>query len=267
MIGWVLPSPACATTGISTSYLTAMAAMAGMRSGSCGMGTPTSSSISVPRALDRRERLPAGLDEHLALVGVVGDEHVERAGRDAGRLHGGDLLAARTGRGVRLGHQQRAGRAVESHRPVVLDGVDRRVVHQLQHRRAQRRRGSARRRGPRRRRRRTWRPSSSARACAGTSRRIARVTMPSVPSLPTNSLSRLSPATSLMRLPPSGHERAVGEDDVEAEHVVGGDAVLDAAQAAGVGGDVAADRADLVRRRVRRVPEPVLGGGEPSRRG
>ena len=56
-----------------------------------------------------------------------------------------------------------------------------------------------------------------------------------------------------------GDQGAVGEHDVEAEHVVGGDAVLHAAQAAGVGREVAADRADLVRRRVGRVPEPVLG--------
>ncbi len=40
-------------------------------------------------------------------------------------------------------------------------------------------------------------------ACAGTSRRIARVTTPRVPSLPTNSFSSDSPATSLIRLPPS----------------------------------------------------------------
>ena len=38
---------------------------------------------------------------------------------------------------------------------------------------------------------------------AGISRRMARVTMPSVPPLPTNSLTRESPATSLIRLPPS----------------------------------------------------------------
>ena len=37
----------------------------------------------------------------------------------------------------------------------------------------------------------------------GTNRRIARVTMPSVPSLPTKSLVSDSPATSLIRLPPS----------------------------------------------------------------
>ena len=40
-------------------------------------------------------------------------------------------------------------------------------------------------------------------ACAGISRRIARVTIPSVPSLPTNSFSSDSPATSLNRFPPS----------------------------------------------------------------
>ena len=58
-----------------------------------------------------------------------------------------------------------------------------------------------------------------------------------------------------------GDQGAVGEHDVEAEHVVGGDAVLHAAQAAGVGRDVAADRADLVRAGVRRVPEALRGGG------
>ena len=98
-------------------------------------------------------------------------------------------------------------------------------------------------------------------AWAGTSRRIARVTMPRVPSLPTKSLSSDSPATSLIRLPPRRDQRAVGEHDVQAEDVVGGDAVLHAAQPARVGGDVAADRADLERRRVGRVPQAVLGGG------
>ena len=96
--------------------------------------------------------------------------------------------------------------------------------------------------------------------CAGTSLRIARVTMPSVPSLPTNSLSSDSPATSLIRSTSQRHQRAVRQHHVEPEHVVGGDAVLHAAQPARVGGDVAADGADLVRRRVGRIPEAVLGG-------
>ena len=54
------------------------------------------------------------------------------------------------------------------------------------------------------------------------------------------------------------HRGAVGEHHLQAEHVVGGDAVLHAAQPAGVGGDVPADAADLVGRRVRRVPQAVL---------
>ena len=95
---------------------------------------------------------------------------------------------------------------------------------------------------------------------AGISRSTTRVITPRVPSLPTNSLVSDSPATSLSRGPPSSHRGAVGEHDGQPEHVVGRDAVLHAAQPAGVGGDVAADRADLERRRVGRVPEPVLRG-------
>src|SRR4029453_6254513 len=45
----------------------------------------------------------------------------------------------------------------------------------------------------------------------------------------------------------------------ESQHVVGGDAVLPPAQATGVRCDVAADRADLIRGRVRRIPQTVLG--------
>ena len=39
--------------------------------------------------------------------------------------------------------------------------------------------------------------------CGGTSRSVTSVTTPSVPSLPTNSFVKLSPATSLSRGPPS----------------------------------------------------------------
>ncbi len=96
--------------------------------------------------------------------------------------------------------------------------------------------------------------------CAGTSRRIARVTIPSVPSLPTKSLRQGQPRDVLDPLAAEGDQGAVGEHHVEPEHVVGGDAVLHAAQAAGVRRDVAADGADLERRGVGRIPEPVLRG-------
>ena len=49
------------------------------------------------------------------------------------------------------------------------------------------------------------------------------------------------------------HDRAVGEHDLQAAHVVGREAVLEAVRAAGVLGHVAADRAHDLRRRVGRV--------------
>ena len=53
-------------------------------------------------------------------------------------------------------------------------------------------------------------------------------------------------------------QRAVGERDLQAEHVVAGDAVLQAARAAGIGGDVAAERAFLEAGRVGRIKKSEL---------
>jgi aerobic-type carbon monoxide dehydrogenase small subunit (CoxS/CutS family) len=52
------------------------------------------------------------------------------------------------------------------------------------------------------------------------------------------------------------HELAVGQHRLDAEHVVDGETVLEAVRAAGVLGDVAADRADLLARRIGRVVVP-----------
>ena len=54
-------------------------------------------------------------------------------------------------------------------------------------------------------------------------------------------------------------ELAVGQDDVGGKHVVDREAVLQAVRAARVLGDVAADRADLLARRIGRVVEAVGG--------
>ena len=57
------------------------------------------------------------------------------------------------------------------------------------------------------------------------------------------------------------HDLAVGRDQRQPEHVVDGEAVLEAVRAARVLRDVAADRRDLVRGGVGRVEEAHGGGG------
>ena len=66
------------------------------------------------------------------------------------------------------------------------------------------------------------------------------------------------------RLAAEPHDLAVGQHDLEPEHVIRGDAVLQAVRPAGVLGDVAADRARLLARRIGRVVEPV--GATPRER-
>ena len=59
---------------------------------------------------------------------------------------------------------------------------------------------------------------------------------------------------------PGHHDRPVGEDDAGAADVVDREPVLQAVRAAGILGDVAADRAGDLRRRVRRVEQSVRAG-------
>ncbi len=61
--------------------------------------------------------------------------------------------------------------------------------------------------------------------------------------------------------PPQPDHLAAAGDHLQPQHVVAGDAVLDAAHPAGVGGDVAAYGRPGGAGRVRRVPQPVLGAG------
>ena len=60
---------------------------------------------------------------------------------------------------------------------------------------------------------------------------------------------------------------AVGQHDLQPDHVVGGEAVLEAVRAAGVLGDVAADRADDLAGRVGRVEEVGADRGRDGRVG
>ena len=61
-----------------------------------------------------------------------------------------------------------------------------------------------------------------------------------------------------VRAPAQSQHSAVREDHLQAEHVIAGDAVLEAARAAGVGDDVAANRIVRPAGRVRRIEEPQL---------
>ena len=83
-------------------------------------------------------------------------------------------------------------------------------------------------------------------------RSVASVTIPRVPSAPTSAASRSYPGGSAAG-PPRSTTVAVGEDHARGEDVVRREAVLQAVRAAGVLGDVAADRADALRRRIGRV--------------
>ncbi len=74
-------------------------------------------------------------------------------------------------------------------------------------------------------------------------------------------LGQAQPGNVLQTGPTEPDRGAVGQHHLNAKYVVGGDAVFHAAQPAGVGRDVAADAADLIRRRVGRVPQAVLGDG------
>ncbi len=74
-----------------------------------------------------------------------------------------------------------------------------------------------------------------------------------MPSEPTKTPSRSGPLV----VARERDERAVGEDDVGCEHVVDREAVLQAVRSTRVLGDVAADRADLLARRIRGVVVPA----------
>ena len=107
----------------------------------------------------------------------------------------------------------------------------------------------------------------------GTTRSVILVATPSVPSEPTNApeqvVARRVDALAAAEL----HDLAVGQHDLEPGHVVRREAVLEAVRAAGVLGDVAADRADDLGRRVGRVvvrrarpPRRPRGWSRPARR-
>jgi hypothetical protein len=69
---------------------------------------------------------------------------------------------------------------------------------------------------------------------------------------------QVEPALVLLRPSPHPHQRAVGEGDLQAEHVVARHAILQAARSARVRRDVAAERTFLQARRVGRIKQTEL---------
>ena len=98
--------------------------------------------------------------------------------------------------------------------------------------------------------------SSSTRRGIGSSRTVTSTTTPSMPSEPTTSASRPRPGAS-PDLRAERQQLAVHRDELDREHVVDRQAVLQAMHATGILGDVAADRARDLRRRIGRVIQAV----------
>ena len=211
--------------------------------------------------LDGGEVQAPGLHEHLALLGVVGAEDLLGAGHLAGR--GRPRPPRRRGRPPGASLWMRRSAPASRSRPIGRKSSTALIEAWSISSTSEAR---------------TVRPSSMTAAaaaatvgkvattvdvgaCAGTSRRIGPGDDAEGALRADEELEQRQAGDVLDPLAAEGDQGAVGEHDVEAEHVVGGDAVLHAAQAAGVGGDVAADRADLERAGVRRVPEAVLGRG------
>ena len=159
---------------------------------------------------------------------------------------------------VGLDDQHRGRAPVEAHLRHVLDGVDGWAVHELQHRRPHPAGNGERGVG--------GVVEGGEGGHKGGRRPLARDQPqhdlgddPERPLGTDEQLGQRQPGDVLDPRAAQFHGRAVSQDDGEAEDVVRSDAVLHAAQAARVGGNVAADRADLVRRGVGRVPQVVLG--------
>ena len=150
----------------------------------------------------------------------------------------------------------------QPHRPVRLDRPQVRLVEQLQ---------QARREPGRRRWRLTAAPAAavvgntatsvSDGVGAGRSATVISVMTPEGALRADEQPGQVVAGDALGGAPAGAQDLAVGEHDLQAEHVLGGHAVLHAAHAARVGGHVAADRRRLPRTRVGRVAQPSCGDG------
>ena len=222
---------------------------------------------------DRTEAFQCGVgqlarrEQRLRLGRIGAGLGPDRAGRGEGAGDRCRLGVARGAGGVDLREQQRLEGRVEAEVLPVLDGLQAVLVEQLEDGRHQ--------------------PLSGARGHglpgvhqvverADDGARWLRARRPQPqghlgddaerPLGPDEQAGQVEPAHALRRTPTEAHRRAVraarsADHGLEPEDVVAGDAVLEAAQAAGIGRDVAADGRPRRARRVRRVPESFGGDG------
>ena len=215
--------------------------------------------------LERGQRHPAGGEQQVALRGVVGGVHQVRARLAAQLGQGRDLGRGRLGLPLSdCATSSACAVAVEVGLEQVVDRADAGVVHDLEQAGHQAAGHHPLDDLPGLRRRREGGHQGDRPLRCRRSASVASVMTPRVPSEPTNSRQVVA-RHALDRPPPGAQHAPVGEDDLQAQHVVGGDAVLHAAQAAGVGGEVAADRAPVVAGRVRRIEQPGSGDGVAQR--
>ena len=88
--------------------------------------------------------------------------------------------------------------------------------------------------------------------------KVASVTTPSSPSEPTNKPVEVEAGLVLVGASAQADDVAAGQDDFQTEDKIAGDAVFEAARAAGVGGDVAADGAIGAAGGIGRIVEPLF---------
>ena len=201
---------------------------------------------------------PACLAQQVGLGDVARADRGRGAGRRAGSFPAGQLVVGSRARQVGLDHQHGGGIAVQAQTVHVVDGADREPIHELQGHRGES--GSRDRRHPvtgrlerreERQKRRAWggRGSKPESGLGDQRERALR---------PDDQVRQRVAGHVLDVLATGPDDGAIGHHDLEREHGVARLAVLDAAQAAGVRPEVAADRAHLEARGIGRVEQPVL---------
>ena len=201
MIGWVLPSPAWATSAIGMSRRAEISSIPATSCGSAGSGTPTSSSSSeptLPRLVNAARRATVNCSPSSG--SSVANTSVAPFARNASEMS--SVSAARSApvrsdcaSSIAPAEVSSPIRRSASTARIETLSMNSSIAGRMRLVIASTASLHATTSGKI--------PTTVERGgCSGRSRTMISVTIPSVPSLPTNSLVRLSPAVSLRRAPP-----------------------------------------------------------------